>query len=610
MTSRFSYSRIRLKKISKAIEKSTEPSLFDYSPTAIFSVNMQGTVTYANRAFENLSGYAIDELLGTCFINYCESDDRAKVKPVLKDLIEGVQQQADLAIVHKLGKKIFIRIVSIPDRKDHKLHGMYGVVTEIPEQKVMEHQWLVDNIPDVIGIVDFCGNILLVNDAIETIFGWSKAEIIQKQLKCHELSLFPDDSYKQQTEIHLEKVKKGELVKDFKTIRRKKDGTLFHVNITYSPLKDPAGQVYGYAVIVRDVTEKKKTEIALKEVEAKFRSIYDNTSDIISIVDVSGTILDISQSTEFNLGFPPEYYKEKSAYHVVHPDDVWNLYDKYQELMREKKAVQVEYRLRHAEGNWVIFETRGVPVLNESGAIERIVSVSRNITERKQAEELLRESEKLSVLGQLAAGIAHEIRNPLTSLKGFLQLLKHESMANNHYFDIMLSELDRINFIVSELLVLSKPQLQFYKQQNINTLLENVIALLESQANLNNVQFMTNLHPSLPAIVCEENKIKQVFINLVKNSIEAMPNGGHVTISTKLLDRHNMQVEIADNGPGIPIEAIPKLGEPFYTTKANGTGLGLMVTNKILRDHRGYLRITSEQNQGTTVHVVLPIARK
>ncbi|MGZ4032576.1 MAG: ATP-binding protein, partial [Tumebacillaceae bacterium] len=158
-------------------------------------------------------------------------------------------------------------------------------------------------------------------------------------------------------------------------------------------------------------------------------------------------------------------------------------------------------------------------------------------------------------------------------------------------------------------LVLAKPQAMNYQLKDLNVLLQNIIALIDTQAIMNNVQIlmMISSEKELPLIECEENQLKQVFINILKNALEAMPDGGNVYVSVKRTADDKVHVQFVDEGCGIPPERVAKLGEPFYTTKEKGTGLGLMVSYKIINEHQGQINVTSELNIGTTVDVVLPI---
>jgi len=232
--------------------------------------------------------------------------------------------------------------------------------------------------------------------------------------------------------------------------------------------------------------------------------------------------------------------------------------------------------------------------------------IIRDISERKKNEELLINSEKLYVAGQLAAGIAHEIRNPLTSLKGFIQLLSSGRGNIDHFYDIMKTELIRIDSIVSELLMLSKPQVYEFVHKDAYQMMTDTVNLLETQAILHNV--IIELHADhRPLWVCGvENQLKQAFINVLKNAIEAMHNGGSVTINMSLDPDLGVLIRIKDEGAGMPAQQLSKIGQPFYTTKDKGTGLGLMVTYKIINNHQGHITAESELGVGTTFIIQLP----
>jgi two-component system, sporulation sensor kinase C len=223
--------------------------------------------------------------------------------------------------------------------------------------------------------------------------------------------------------------------------------------------------------------------------------------------------------------------------------------------------------------------------------------------QEERSEELVH-SDRLNMAGTLAAGIAHEIRNPLTSLRGFLQLLQKREPQ---YTEIMLSEVDRINHIVTELLELASPKESRFEPRLLQPLLQNVITLLQPQALLHQIQLIGNYGQDTGylVVVCSELKLKQVFINLIKNAMEAMPDGGNIVI-TLAAEGEWARVEIADDGNGIPQELIDKIGNPFFTTKAEGTGLGLMISRRIVEDHKGRLSFRNLPKGGAAVTVGLP----
>ena len=220
-------------------------------------------------------------------------------------------------------------------------------------------------------------------------------------------------------------------------------------------------------------------------------------------------------------------------------------------------------------------------------------------------------SEKLAVVGQLAAGVAHEIRNPLTSLKGFTQLLKTKFGSDPpYYLDVMLEELERINFIVNEFMTFAKPHLTLYNTAPVEKLLQNVLAILEPQLVPSDINVVLKYEANLPLIYCDKNQLKHVFLNLIKNAIEAMQDGGEVLINVKQTHPDHIQIQIIDQGVGIPDDIIRHIADPFFTTKETGTGLGLVVSYRIIEEHKGTIQISSKKNKGTTISITLPVAKQ
>jgi signal transduction histidine kinase len=217
----------------------------------------------------------------------------------------------------------------------------------------------------------------------------------------------------------------------------------------------------------------------------------------------------------------------------------------------------------------------------------------------------LRQNEKLAVIGQMATAIAHEIKNPLSSLKGFTQLQQEKDKGDDQYYPIMLNEIDRINSIVTNLLILGKPNTAIKSTKNLGEIIHYVLVVIQTHADRLNVNIELDLKDS-PVLLCDENQLKQVFINLIKNAMESMPDGGVVKVISER-EKDTAIVSVIDAGCGIEPDILEKLGEPFFTTKQNGNGLGLMVTKKIIEEHGGQFLINSQLNNGTTVFVKLPI---
>ncbi|KZE04072.1 Sporulation kinase [Bacillus mycoides] len=235
--------------------------------------------------------------------------------------------------------------------------------------------------------------------------------------------------------------------------------------------------------------------------------------------------------------------------------------------------------------------------------LKRFQSYVRTVVEMMNSME---ETENLAVIGTMSTTIAHEIRNPLTALKGFTQIQKERNPEDTMSYEIMLQEIERINGFVSELMLLGKPKPTNYEWCNIGEILLYVVQLMESYATQYKVKFNLQVDGNLPVINGDDKQLKQVLLNIIKNGIESMPGGGNIQILAYEKVGENLCISVEDQGLGIENEKIEKIGKAFYTTKENGTGLGLMITYKIIEEHQGSIAIESSMGIGTKVEIYLP----
>ncbi|MCA0756217.1 PAS domain S-box protein [Paenibacillus sp. N4] len=345
----------------------------------------------------------------------------------------------------------------------------------------------------------------------------------------------------------------------------------------------------------------------LRSTKQYLESFVNQTSDAIHVADLDGRITQVNRAFEKMYGWTGEEIVGKP---------LENIPLEHAGSHRELKATVL------SGGSVTDFETVRItksgspidisitisPIRDEAGAIIAIASISRNITSRKQTEEMIRRSEKLSVVGQIAAGVAHEVRNPLTTLRGFVQLQKQKGSLPPSHLDIMLNELDQINMIVSEFLVFAKPQASRYQSIKPENLVGDTMLLLDSEAKMSNVQLRMTAEKELPLIIGEANQLKQVFVNVIKNGMEAMPGGGELSIDIARHGDGMIVLRFKDQGCGIAAEDLHRLGEPFFTKKDSGNGLGLMVSQQIIAGHKGSIVFRSELGKGTCVEISLPVS--
>lgn len=222
--------------------------------------------------------------------------------------------------------------------------------------------------------------------------------------------------------------------------------------------------------------------------------------------------------------------------------------------------------------------------------------------ELKVSRDRLVQSERLAAIGQLSASVAHEIRNPLTSMKMILQLLKRK-VDDEKTVQIVLDEIDRIDIIVSGLLDFARNIELTLKLTNIKTVIDDVLRIMESNLRHRKIDIAKYIDP-MPDIMLDENRMKQVFMNLILNSMQAMPNGGTITISCKYSER-SVCIEVSDNGTGMTQDVLVHAFEPFFSAKSGGTGMGLSNVKRIIEQHGGNIKIESEENKGTKVTIIM-----
>ncbi|UYO36772.1 ATP-binding protein [Bacillus zhangzhouensis] len=375
-----------------------------------------------------------------------------------------------------------------------------------------------------------------------------------------------------------------------------------------------SGYVDRLNLLVSDLNKREKEAHELTE---RLNRITDNLQEIVFETDEKGQIIFLNQAWKQMTGYDIDeclgtmynQYFDQEERVVQHLSSV---------IKEHKDAGRIELQLHHKEGKKVWGDVHYKLYFDEQHQFTGGIGTVADITKQKLAkleleksnQQLQMQAQKLAVAGQIAAGIAHEVRNPLTSVNGFLQLMKTQYPERTDYFDIIFSEIKRIDFVLSELLVLAKPQSVRFQEVQLHGLLEQVITLLKTNAVLSNIDLKQPFKKQdAGVILADANQMKQLFINLIKNAIEAMPEGGSIYISTEKV-MNEWKITIQDEGKGMSEEDIQKIYDPFFSTKTEGTGLGLTICATILKDHHGRMDVSSELGKGTAFHIYLPVCQK
>ena len=350
----------------------------------------------------------------------------------------------------------------------------------------------------------------------------------------------------------------------------------------------------------------------LKASETKYRLMFETSQDAIIIVDGREVVRDINSAGIELFGFVDrdEALSMETFYQIFFDtrDAVT-----FTRTVREKGFVKdLEVEMVDRLGSIMIIMVSATARRDEAGTFAGITAMLRDVTEMRRMDKHLAQTEKLASVGQLASGVAHEINNPLGVIQCYANLIAKSQPADSQILDdvkIINKHTDQCRSVVEALLNFSRADEPRMKATDINACTEEVIAVLGLQLQKDKLKIERDFDPHLPPITVDGNKIKQVLMNLLINASQAMPDGGNMTVATRLMnDGRHLSIAIADTGMGIPRENIPKIFDPFFTTKGpeKGTGLGLSVSYGIVQQHGGHISVDSPLGRGTTFTILLP----
>ncbi|WP_374724537.1 ATP-binding protein [Calidifontibacillus erzurumensis] len=365
--------------------------------------------------------------------------------------------------------------------------------------------------------------------------------------------------------------------------------------------------------LVSSVTDAIEREIELNKKNKKLnlfnQVILNSTKNGIIIIDHNGIITDFNEAAENYTGCTKN---DVIGNHIYLFKDAFNKFFHYIEnvLTDNTKYENIELHFHIDKSNKVcLFDA--LPIYDDDQFIG-VFCQFRDITDRYELEQQVIANEKLSIIGQLSAGLAHEIRNPLTPISGFLQLLEKNCNCENAnlYFKIINEELERVKELINNFVLVSKPEAPCKSKVHIQTLLSETIQFMKSEAILHNVSiFFTDHNEEEIFINIDKNQIKQVLINLLQNAIEEMSGGGEIHV-TLMKNNETKQIEISviDQGSGVDEEVLANIFKPFVTTKQSGTGLGLSVCHRIIKNHHGEITVETKKNEGSIFTIKLPFS--
>ena len=459
------------------------------------------------------------------------------------------------------------------------------------------------------------GRILLANPALVAMLGYSSfAELARKNLDRDFFEpLYPRSTF-------IDKVEKEGEIRGLESAWKRKDGSFIYVRESARAIRDMHDKTLYYDGTVEDITERKSVEEALMESEEKFRNLAEQSPNII-FINVGGRIAYTNSRAVEMMGYSREelYSPQFDFMTLSAPEYRGDMNANFAKHVQGLEVPPIEYVILTKNGKPInaILTTRLIDFRGEKAILGTIT----DITERKKADEERRRLEekaqiasRLAAVGEMAAGIAHEINNPLTSVIGFSELLMEQELPADvmEEIKIIADGSRRVADIVKRLLTFARQNKPARTGLNINALIDNTLKMRTYVLQTANISVYTCYDQDLPWIAADPGQLQQVFLNLIVNAEHAMKsahNGGQLSIITERRDNH-IRIVFRDNGPGIPPENLGRLFEPFFTTKGpgEGTGLGLSLSHSIVLEHGGEIWAESEPGQGAIFIVELPIS--
>lgn len=355
----------------------------------------------------------------------------------------------------------------------------------------------------------------------------------------------------------------------------------------------------------------------INESEKRYRTLFESAGDAIFIMEAEGEnpgrIISANQAAAEMHGYTVDQLLNMSIRDLDTPDEAGKIPEMVRRMLGGER---IKAELKHRRKDGTVFPVEISAGLFEVGAQKYILALDRDITERKKTEEALQRTEQMKMVGELATGLAHEIKNPLAGIKASMEVLTNESTFSEEDKGVLLkviAEIKRIEVLLKELLNFARPSKAQFTDVDVNSVIDAVFALLtqNKQLALNNsktINVIKDLDGYLPEITADTMQLKQIFLNLILNAIDAMPEGGTLGVKTFFdPETYSIQIEVSDTGKGIDSKMMDKVFQPFFTTKPKGTGLGLAITRRLVDEHKGRISVMSGPAGGTAIRVGLPL---
>jgi PAS domain S-box-containing protein len=608
----------QMENLFKMISKSQQGfrDLIDSFDDVLLALSLDGEIRAANRSFADFVGKTFQEIIGLP-IGHFVTDEHATSEQELKMAMNAfLERRVWSGVVHvrlkRTGTAHYFDCVAHAMVRDDKVHGLTILGRDITSQRRSEARFteLFETLQEGIYIVTPDDKILEVNPALVQMLGYgSKEELLGRKVS----EVFVDQ---EQRPVLINEANHQPNSQGKEIVLRRKDGQPLVCLNTASVVRDTGGKVARYQGALADVTERRAMEKRLHQQQEFARRLVDSFPDLIFVLDSQRRYTFASPKVQEVLGYSIQETIGTVFGDRTHLEDRSAVLGVFDDLLGGKRNfASIEIRVRHKQGEWRRLRCHFSPLFDVSGKIEGVVISGRDITEVKRLEEQLIQAEKLAAMGQMLAGVAHELNNPLTAILGASELVRDRAGLDDNtkrQLEMTHRQARRAARIVQNLLEFSRPAAPQKKALDLNAVVDRTLQLHEHSLKRNSIE--VDFHPSagLPPTIGDANQLIQVFLNLVANAEHAIrevrPSGRILIRLGKISSR--IYASVQDDGPGIKPEVLPKIFDPFFTTKrpGGGTGLGLSICMSIVREHGGDIEVESLPAGGAAFTVFLPAA--
>jgi len=612
------------KRADEALRDSEERyrALCDRSLDCVFVHDFEGNFLDANEVALKLLGYEREDIPHLNFASLLSQDQLPTTFATLRELKDtGAQKEVnEFRVRCKDGSFVDVEVIGAVIYHEGKPYAIQGVGRNVTKRKRAEealrqseerYRTILEEMEEGYYEVDIAGNFTFVNDAMCRILGYSRDELIGMNYKIYT----PKEDVKAVFEAYNRVYRTGEPLKWFPMVEVRKDETRLLVEDSVLSMRNDKGEVIGFRGVSRDITERKRVEEALRQSEERYRTILEEMEDSYFEVDLAGNLTFVNSAACRHLGYSREELIGMSYKGFTAEDYVKAVFRIFNEVYRTAMPNKgFHWKIIRKDGSPGVIDTSVAPLRNDQGEIIGFSGVGRDVTERKKIEDQLILTDRLASIGQLAAGIAHELNNPLTAVIGFSDLLLERDLSADVKEDLetINREAMRAINIVKGLLAFAREQRTEKALVDINSSIQRGLQLRSYEQRVSNIEVDARFAPALPQVMGNGAQLQQVFISIIVNAEQAMLEAhrrGKLTIVTERVG-NIVRVSFTDDGPGISPDNMKQLFTPFFTTRevGKGTGLGLSICHGIVTEHGGKLYAESEPGEGATFVVELPIS--